>query len=356
MLQVISQIRKCAAVVFALLLTISVTTSLPLFAADAAVLPAVGNGRCVSFDDLPVSPAPGQPHSWKIAATYCSPLHWAPGQHQVDVLTHGATYNGSYWNWPQDPSLYSYVAKTLQAGRATLDYDSIGAGQSTRPVNSTDVTMTSDAYILHQIIQDLHLIGYKQVNSIGHSMGSGVAMREAATYGDVSRVVLTGYLHAARNPIMGAALYPANLDPLFAKKNLDSGYLTTTPTGRQASFYSSSADPAVVAYDNKYKDIVSATFFGGYIADRAVPAGSNLSNTIKVPVLLIDGQQDAVFCFTPDGLDCTNQAGVQANETPYYTGAKNLTVRTVPNTGHDLALHPSANQSFATINQWITTH
>jgi len=339
-----------------LLLTVLVTAPAPLLAADAAVLPAVGNGRCVTFNSLPVSPAPGQPHSWQIAGTYCNPLHWASGQHQVDVLTHGATYSGSYWDWPQDPSLYSYTHKTLQAGRATLDYDCIGAGQSTRPVHSTDITMASDAYVLHQIIQDLHLVGYKQVNSIGHSMGSGTAMREAAMYADVSRVVLTGYLHAARNPVVGAALYPANQDPRFAGKKLDSGYLTTTPTGRQASFYSSSADPAVVARDNKYKDIVSATFFGGYIADRAVPAGNNLSNTIKVPVLLIDGQQDAVFCFTPDGLDCTNQAGVQANEAPYYTGAKSLTVNTVPNTGHDLTLHPSANQSFAMINQWVKTH
>lgn len=323
--------------------------------ASAMNIMATQPGHCLTFN-LPVSPAPGEPHSWDVATTFCAPKHWARGQHQVDVLTHGATYNSTYWDWPQDPALYSYVDKTLGAGRATLAYDRPGAGNSTHPL-STDLTITNNAFVLHQIIQDLRLVGFKQVNSIGHSMGSGTAMREASTYNDVDRLVLTGYLHAGRNPIVAAATNQlANQDPLFAGMGLDDGYLTTTPTGRQDAFYSSSADPSVIAYDNAHKDVVSSTFFGGYIADRAVPAGSNLSNAVKAPVLLVDGQQDAVFCFSPGGLDCTNQVGVQANEAPYYTGVASFTVVTVPDTGHNLNLHPSANQSFATINNWLQTH
>ncbi|HEX7963040.1 MAG TPA: alpha/beta fold hydrolase [Candidatus Saccharimonadales bacterium] len=323
----------------------------PVLAAESNHAPQAG--FCISHT-VPVALAPGQPFNKKVYGTYCQPFHWAKGQHQLDVLVHGTTYSSTYWDWPQDPALYSYVDKTLAAGRATFAYDRIGSGKSSIPV-STDVTMPSSAYVLHELIQGFRLLGYKQINSIGHSMGSGVVMREAATYNDPNRVVLTGYLHAGRNPAVVAAVYQANLDPLFAGRGLDNGYLTSTPGGKSV-FYSSSADPAVVAYDEAHKDIASGTFFGDYIADRAVPAGANLANQVKAPVLLIAGQQDQVFCFSPGGLDCTNQAGVQANEAPYYTGAASFTLDTVPDTGHDLALHPSANSSFAMINGWIHSH
>jgi pimeloyl-ACP methyl ester carboxylesterase len=278
-------------------------------------------------------------------------------------MTAGATYSSMYWNWPQNPALYSYVDKTLNQGRATLTYDRIGSGKSSHPI-STDITMVSDAYVLHELVQVLHVVGYHQVNSVGHSYGSGIAMREAATYKDVSRVVLTGYLHAGRNPIVAAATYPANGDPAFAGQNLDPGYLTTTPatsttpSGRQVAFYSSSADPAVIKYDDAHKDLVSASGFVGFFGDKAAPAGSNLSDQITVPVLSIAGDQDATGCFDPSigGLNCSNPAAVQSHEAPYYAGAASFVFKQVPNTGHDLTLHPSANQSFQMINQWIESH
>jgi pimeloyl-ACP methyl ester carboxylesterase len=296
--------------------------------------------------------AQGQHFSQRITGTYCQPYSWAHGQHQVDVLTEGATYNSSYWDWPQNPALYSYVDKTLGAGRATLAYDRLGTGRSSHPV-STDVSMPADAFILHQLVQGLHLLGFKQVNSIGHSYGSGIAMHEAATFRDVSRVVLTGYLHAASNPIVTAGTYPANQDPAFAGQNLGSGYLTSKPGVRGTNFHSASSDPAVVAYDEAHKDLVSATGFGGFFGDRGVTAGSNLSNQITAPTLLVVGQQDFIFCFNPAALDCADEAGIQAHEAPYYTGASNFSASTIPSSGHDIALHPSANQSFQAINQWI---
>src|SRR5215203_1114459 len=70
------------------------------------------NGWCVSFDRVPVAPAPGKPRTWKVGLTYCQPLRWdADGPHQVDILTAGATYTRSYWDWSQNPGVYSYVSK-----------------------------------------------------------------------------------------------------------------------------------------------------------------------------------------------------------------------------------------------------
>src|SRR4051812_7918891 len=54
-------------------------------------------GWCVPFT-VPVAAAPGTPHNWKVAATYCQPHKWTPGKHEVDILTHGSTYTASYWD------------------------------------------------------------------------------------------------------------------------------------------------------------------------------------------------------------------------------------------------------------------
>lgn len=315
-----------------------------------------GKGWCVSAE-VPMSPAEGQPRSWTVAAVYCQPFRWAHGR-QVDIMTHGATYTGDYWDWKQQPALYSYVGKTLADGRATLTYDRIGNGASgksdgTRPL-STEITMTSDAWILHQLIRGLWFLGYRHINSISHSYGSGVALAEATTnYDDgikVSALVLTGYLHRPSNPAVTAGNYPANQDPMFAAAGLDGGYLTSRPGVRGTSFHSSTSDPAVVAYDDAHKDVVSLTGLLGFLGARGVPAGNNISNLVTVPVLVVNGQQDAIFCYQPDVFNCADEAAVGANEAPFYA---NVEVHTIPESGHDLTLHPSADDSYAIINHWI---
>lgn len=36
------------------------------------------------------------------------------------MLVHEATYNGSYWDWQMQPEKYSYMRKTVRAGRAVV--------------------------------------------------------------------------------------------------------------------------------------------------------------------------------------------------------------------------------------------
>ena len=312
-------------------------------------------GFCVTLK-IPVKLEADQPRNQKIAGTYCQPRHWQSGQHQLDILGPGAFYNSNYWNWPQNPSLYSYVNKTLAAGRATFAYDRLGSGQSSHPL-STEVTMPREAYILHQIVQLFRLGGYgfKQVNSVNHSYSSGIAMRESSLYQDIDRLVLTGYLHAPRNPVVAGASYAANQDPKFAGQNLDDGYLTTKP-GMRSIFYAPTDDPSVIVYDDAHKDLASFTGYLGFLSDRAAAPPNNLGDNIKVPILLVDGQLDQTSCFDPSQLDCSSEAAVTANEASYYAGAKSFAVRTIPNTGHDVALSPTANKSFNIINTWLRTH
>ena len=194
------------------------------------------------------------------------------------MLTPGATYNGAYWDWPVDPALYSYVDKTLAACRATFDYDRIGTGTSSHPL-SIGITIGAEAYVLHQIVTWLREdIGYGQVNLVGHSLGSVISIEEACQYRDVSRLVVTGLLHLPDVGIgfastLESLLYPAIDDPEFAGQDLDLGYLTTIPGDRAADFYSSSADPAVIAYDQAHEDVVPATDLATLATTWGCPPG-----------------------------------------------------------------------------------
>ncbi|HEY3905830.1 MAG TPA: alpha/beta fold hydrolase [Streptosporangiaceae bacterium] len=311
--------------------------------------------------DLPVALWPHAGLTQNVSGTYCAPGIWAGGPHEIDVLTPGATYNRLYWDWPVDPDLYSYVDKTLAAGRATFDYDRIGTGASSHPP-SVDITIDTDAYVLHQVVTWLRgTLGYGQVNLIGHSLGSVISVQEAGRYHDVNRVVLTGLLQVPDVGIhfvttLASLLYPAGQDPQFAGRGLDPGYLTTIPGDRAADFYSASADPAVISYDEAHKDVVAVTDLATLATTWALSPGQNISDSITAPVLVVIGEQDAIFCADPPVIDCAKTAALLATEAPYFTGSQSLTVDSIPDTGHDLALHPTADQSFEDISDWIGGH
>ena len=317
----------------------------------AATIAPDGGDRCRNVS-VSVRLSAGTPRDQTIAGTLCEPGRTRAGGSVVDVLVHGGTYNRTYWDWPTQYPKYSYVRRTLNASRATFAYDRLGAGTSSRPP-SADETITNEAYVLHQVITWLNRHNkFAHINIIGHSFGSVIAAKEAATYHDATKLVLTGYLNA-----IGPAgddfsvAYPADLDPRFAGRGYDPGYLTTTPGARAGLFYSPSADPAIIASDEATKDVISGAILTGGLAELTAPAGANTSNQVTAKVLVITGTEDRIYCGI--SIDCADLDAVRTHEQPYFTAAKSLTVTTVPRTGHDLALHPTAGSSFATINAWL---
>lgn len=229
----------------------------------------------------PVALAAGQSADQMLRGTLCLPAVWAPGNHQVDVLVHGATYNRTYW--------------------------------ASHPA-STRLTIDANAFALHQLLGWVREQGFGQVNLVGHSMGSLVALNETSEYDDVDRLVLTGSLHPASPAgvaLFAASAYTASEDPKFAGAGLDPGYFTTRPGTRQ--------------------------------------------QRITVPLLLIVGQQDLFFCDSDQSVSC-EQSDLAGREVAYYPNAASLTMWSVPGTGHDLALDATADVSFALINHWIWRH
>jgi alpha-beta hydrolase superfamily lysophospholipase len=278
----------------------------------------------------------------------------------VQLLVHGATYNHLYWDFPYGDGYYSYVNAATAAGYATFDVDRIGDGNSSHPP-STDVTLTAGAVALHDAVTALRTgtVGrhpFQHVIMVGHSLGSVEAWIEAARYHDVDAVIITGALHQL-NPNLAALaqadVYPAVDDPKFADSGLDLGYLTTRPGTREALFYDpATANPAVVALDEAGKDTDTVGELDGLFSLESEPVSEQPSSQVNVPVLVVVGADDNIFCTGVTAYNCASAASVQSYESQYYPAAAHLRVVVIPDTGHDLALSTTAPLTDAIMIGW----
>lgn len=273
----------------------------------------------------------------------------------VQLLVHGATYNGAYWDFRTiDPERYSYVMNAAQKGFVTFTIDRLGSGSSDKPDGTTN-TVDTAAYVLHQIVQSLLAgriggVKYRQVMLVGHSLGSIISIVEDATYHDASALLLTGFSHSL-NPAAATSLadflYPTQLDSQFGLFS-PPGYVTTIPGTRSTLFYNTSdADSDVIAYDERHKDEL-ALGQAELLTTIVLPQ----SLQIHVPVFLMNGSRDFLFC---GGLvDCSSAQGLKSFEAPYFSKDAQLQTDIVPYAGHDLNLHLNAGTAYEKMFQWIS--
>ena len=307
-----------------------------------------GDPSCTTVQ-IPVALGPDQPADQQVSAVYCLPGGPGGQPAAVDITVPGATYNHLYWDWPQSPQIYNYTDTALAAGDAVLDYDRLGTGASSKPPG-TSLSIPADAYVLHQLITWARA-RFSQVNVIGHSMGSVIAVQDAATWpSDPSRLVLTGYTRSIGLTAIAAiavSIHPADQDPQFAGSGLDPSYITTKPGTRGALFYAPGADPAVIAYDEAHKDAIGGPEFPSSAGAITAPAARQLT----APALLVEGQEDAIFC--SGAVTCSSAQEVISAEAGYLSSAAGLAALVVPGTGHALALSPTAPGTFQAINRWL---
>lgn len=278
----------------------------------------------------------------------------------VVVLVPGATYNHVYWDFPLRPQKYSFRRGLNQKGLATFTMDRLGTGLSSRPL-STDLTATDSQASIHAVVQSLRAgttggVAYTKVVIGGHSLGSALVLGEVTTYpGDADAVLLTGLSHSVNLAAFGkvsASFYPAAQDPAFAPAQppYDTGYLTTMPGTRRDGFYSpATADPDVVAVDEATKDVVSSTELGGS-AGNLEPV---VSQSIGVPVLIVNGASDVLYACTPSGPPCATAEQLLAVETPYFGQQACLRTYVLPDAGHSLNLFPNARKAWQVVAKWV---
>ena len=289
-----------------------------------------------------------------IHGVFCVPPGANPDT--VHILVHGGTYNGSYWDFAYQPGTYSYARHADHF--AALTYDRIGYGRSSRPP-SNEITGQAQADVLHQLVKAVRagVFGgrtFSTVVLVGHSLGSGIALMEAATYGDVDGVVLTGITHHISPESMQDTyfnhLYPANEDPKFAGRGFDRGYLTTRPGARRLFYDPRHLDPAVLAADEASKDVVSSTEIFDIVS---LAFFSPMSRRILVPVLMVVGSDDFLFCRSAGSSDCSSSAALTAQEMPYFAPEAHFQAVVVDGVGHDVTLHTVSPQVRVLVLSWI---
>lgn len=275
-------------------------------------------------------------------------------KHTTLVLVPGATYTETYWNFPFRPDLYNFRLAMNRAGFDTVTVDRLGTGASSRPPSAL-VTTTTQAAAVHQVIQKLRRDQPDQKIIIGgHSLGSAITALEAATYHDVSAVLLTGISHnfnkvGVTNFFTGSAR-PAALDPQIGHRGYDPGYLTTLPGTRAEQFYApGTAEPGVAETDEKTKDVMSTA----EVADGLPTVSGPVSQTIDVPVMLANGADDKLFCSLLTR--CQSAEALKASEAPYFSPAADLRTYVLPNFGHDINLAPNTREYQRAVTDWAAS-
>jgi pimeloyl-ACP methyl ester carboxylesterase len=299
--------------------------------------------RCEDVN-VPVT-LPNRPHPVAIRGTLCG-----PAGRGVQVLLAGGTYGRAYWDLPYRPEIYSYVRALSVAGWATLNLDRLGIGASDDPPAS-EVTLDVHAEVVHQVVQAARAgrIGgraFKQVFTVGNSMGAYIALLEAAKYDDVDGVISTGHLNSPRIgvPAVLASLYPAQAESRFA--HLPPGYLTTRPNTRGSLFYAAAqAEPKTIEIDEATKETLTT----GEMASAGPESDHEMAARVRAPVLSVIGEFDNIFC----ARSCADPGGPAYQERAYFPNAACFRMYVVAGSGHVINLHTSAPEWFAVAREWL---
>lgn len=276
----------------------------------------------------------------------------------VELLIPGSTYNHGYWDFPA-PS-YSYARAHAARGLSTLAIDRPNTGASSR-IDPAALTVELDASLVHQIVTALRAgqvapgHAFTSVVSVGHSLGSVIAMAEAATYHDTDAVIVSGVTHSQNRAVQFARLVqPASQpdpSPSPFLKDKPAGTVTTLPGARGQYFYDpTDADPHVVAADEASKDTVSIAESAGFAPTLTGPA----SGQITVPVLLAVGQRDRLF--TCGQTPCTDDGTLRTAEADRFGATTSFQAFVLPGSGHDMNLASNHQQFYDLSADWVEHH
>lgn len=265
----------------------------------------------------------------------------------VVLLLAGGSNNGTYWDWPLEPALHSFVKHATDAGFVTLNLDRPGYGKSDRP-DPTTMDFRRQADAIRQVVEHLKsgAIGHKfrRVVINGNSMGGMVAWHAAAHPTPADAVIVSGVGHDLSTKAMGAvsnALQPAEEHPSFG-----------LGSGLAPGYFIKRLSPDLPAtghdfYTTLFQDTVMLAELRSIQTDSQ---DHSITRNIHVPVLFALGRHDLRWCSTTG--DCETDP-VFLQEPRYYREETDFTAMLIPDAGHLINKDPGAGFFFEKAIDWM---
>jgi pimeloyl-ACP methyl ester carboxylesterase len=281
----------------------------------------------------------------------------ASGQPAVTLYLHEFGFGEWFWHFPVPA--YDYATQQAMAGHASVVIDRLGYDSSPGP-DGNQICLGAQADMAHQVIEQLRAGSYlldgaaptsfARVAVAGHSLGGLISELEAYSFADTDAMILFGWADqgysndVTADGVMQGGKCAQGGEP--AEEGGPSGYAyfaSSPENSRMLLFHD--AEPGVVeqAMGLRNRDPCgdSNSEVPGIVLDN------QRSGDVKVPVLLVFGENDA-------GFSDPHSAGEQQKQA--LSGSSDVTLKFVPDTGHAVTLERSAPATRAIVSDWLTGH
>lgn len=316
-------------------------------------------------------PGPSDGKTYKIRGHITGPSSLlGDGDKKLDVVTlylHGLAYGEFFYNFDANQK-YNFAGQMAKRGHVSVTVDRLGYEKSGKPDGMKD-SYGAQADIANQIVDDLREGKYKTGKAKGGKRDNGGGDNSPS----FDKVILAG--HSASGFIVQIAAYsfenidglmvfsltdfPGNFSPLatqtFAETTTVCGGGGDSPDGKggepsgYAYFGQTDEDFKAAHIFNAKKSITKAVTKRrtrdpcGETA--SVPQASSVDTTmvpsIQVPVLLVYGENDALF------------PGAGPAQEALYTGSSDVTLERMADTGHALTFGRTAGQFRRLVSDWL---
>ncbi len=273
----------------------------------------------------------------------------------VAMYLHGLGYSSFFWHLTEVPQ-YDYARTQAEQGHVSLVVDRLGNPAYDELKDGNNTCLPGQADIANQIIGQLQEGTYstagavtprfERVILIGHSAGGLIAELTQAVFGSAKAVGVVGYHHFP-SALTAQTFAEAGQDCLTAPQPArgTSGAPNYAPFGRTDADFRAGhfhdVEPAVadVVLRKRNRDACGDLLSGlqGLVGTQA------FSPLIRVPVLLLTGENDALFP-PPGGAVQTQTA---------YPGASRLSVVEMPNTGHAMTFGRTHEEFRTLMALWL---
>lgn len=310
--------------------------------------------------------------TYTIRGRFCEPaVYNASRQNTLQVLVHGIAETRYYWSGADSNGKvygteYSWQDYASSEGYPTFAIDRLCNGKSDMPSGIFACQLPLNAEVIHQVILQARAGGisgraFTNIVYVGHSLGSLIGNVLGRKYPkDVDTYVLTGHTDNLAVGLLGTIIAPGFIpailaDPARFATYLDLSYVSfTIPRGYEGSTYFGDYDRSIVAneFANKGTTTVGEAF--------TALLGNLPAKELTVPVLVLNGIQDEIFCANSvtDPLvgfrgNCgVGDASKSAATKKLYPSAK-FEYFQVDQTGHLQAYHRSAPAQFKAAHEFL---